>query len=46
MTGSPLLVLALRIGFLRARLGVHFPGDVVAGQLIATATAIVTVLLT
>lgn len=35
----PLLCLALLIGFSRVRLGVHFPGDVLAGQLIAMTTA-------
>ena len=35
----PLLALALLVGFSRVRLGVHVPGDVVAGQAIATATA-------
>ena len=35
----PLLVLALLIGFSRVRLGVHFPSDVLVGQLIAALTA-------
>jgi undecaprenyl-diphosphatase len=36
---GPLLLLALGVGFSRIRLGVHYPSDVVAGQLIAAATA-------
>ena len=35
----PLLIVALLVGFSRVRLGVHFPGDVLAGQAIAVATA-------
>jgi undecaprenyl-diphosphatase len=32
-------VLALLVGFSRVRLGVHFPGDVLAGQVLALLTA-------
>jgi undecaprenyl-diphosphatase len=35
----PLLVLALLVGFSRVRLGVHFPGDVLVGQMMAFLTA-------
>lgn len=38
--GWPLLVVAMLIGASRVRLGVHYPGDVVVGQLIAIATGV------
>jgi undecaprenyl-diphosphatase len=34
----PLLLLALLVGFSRVRLRVHYPSDVLVGQLIAAAT--------
>ncbi len=37
----PLLLLSALVGWSRVRLGVHYPGDVLAGQAIAIATGIV-----
>ena len=37
----PLLTAATLVGISRVRLGVHYPGDVLAGQLIAIATGLV-----
>jgi undecaprenyl-diphosphatase len=35
----PLLLVALLVGFSRVRLRVHYPSDVLVGQLIAAGTA-------
>jgi undecaprenyl-diphosphatase len=37
----PLLMLSMMVGISRVRLGVHYPGDVFAGQAIAIATGVV-----
>ncbi len=39
--GWPLLVVAVLIGVSRVRLGAHYPGDVLVGQLIAIGTGVV-----
>ncbi len=44
--GGPLLVLAGLAGWSRVVLGVHFPSDVVAGQLLAVVTVVAVRLLT
>jgi undecaprenyl-diphosphatase len=38
---SSLLLLATLVGWSRVRLGVHYPGDVLAGQAIAIAAGVV-----
>ena len=37
---GPVVLLALLVGYSRVRLGVHYPSDVVAGQLLAILTAL------
>ena len=37
----PLVLLALLVGYSRVRLGVHYPSDVLAGQLLAAVSALV-----
>ena len=38
---APFLILALLVGFSRVRLGVHYPSDVLVGQIIAITTLLV-----
>lgn len=45
LLAGPLLLLALVVGFSRVRLAVHYPSDVLVGQLIAAATAAITLAL-
>ena len=37
---GPLFLLALAVGFSRVRLGVHYPSDIVVGQLLAIVTGV------
>jgi undecaprenyl-diphosphatase len=40
LLAGPLVLLALLVGYSRVRLGVHYPSDVVAGQLLAIVSAV------
>jgi undecaprenyl-diphosphatase len=40
LLAGPLVLLALLVGYSRVRLGVHYPSDVLAGQLLAIVSAV------
>jgi undecaprenyl-diphosphatase len=40
LLAEPLVLLALLVGYSRVRLGVHYPSDVLAGQLLAAVSSV------